>query len=312
MVNNVPILLITWRRIEAVQSILDALRPYAPVRIFIASDGPRENYLDDQERIQLTREAIEAAIDWPCSIERLYSDNNLGCSYGPVRAINWFFDNVEEGIILEDDCIPSSDFYPYCASLLDYYRHDTRVWCIGGVNFQGGIQRGEASYYFSRYNHCWGWASWRRCWEHFDLNLAQWNKFRDSGLISSLFSSRRERLYWTRIWQRTFDRSVPVSWWDYQWTFACMVNGGLTVLPNANLVTNVGFDQEATHSHHGITSGIGLQYQSLGLDKSPLIHPQFVLPDKLADLYTFRHHFKGTYPRRIYNKFAAWRRAIFS
>ena len=244
---NTPILLIAWRRPDTLRQVINAIRPLSPSRVFVACDGPNPNRLGEDEKVAATRAVIESDIDWHCHMERLYSDENQGCRLGVSRAITWFFDQVEEGIILEDDCVPHPDFFLYTTTLLDRYRNDTRVWCISGNNFQNGHWRGDGSYYFSRYNHCWGWASWRRCWSHYDAELTQWPELRNSHFLKTIFDDAFESQYWSEIWQKLFKRGHPDTW-DYQWSFTCFINGGLTALPNRNLVSNVGFGLDGTHT----------------------------------------------------------------
>lgn len=284
---EVPILLIAWRRPHTLRQVINAIRPIAPNRLFVACDGPCRDRPDQVEKVAATRAVIDSEIDWPCQIERLYSDANQGCSSGPIRAITWFFDHVNEGIILEDDCVPHPDFFPYCANLLERYRHDSRVWCISGNNFQNGDWRGDGSYYFSRYSHCWGWATWRKCWQHYDANLTKWPDLLASGLMESIFEDPIERQYWSEIFQRTFEKSVEITWWDYQWFFACITRSGLTALPNNNLVSNVGFGEDATHTTKIETPTVADQ----GL--SGCIPPTFLLRDLEADRYTYLNHFGG-------------------
>jgi hypothetical protein len=284
---DTPLLLIAWRRPHTLRQVIDAIRPVAPTRLYVACDGPNPERPGEAEKVAATRAVIEHEIDWPCQIERLYFDVNQGCSVGPIRAITWFFEQVEEGIILEDDCVPHPDFFPYCTTLLERYRHDTRVWCISGNNFQNGQWRGDGSYYFSRYTHCWGWASWRRCWQQYDAGLSQWPALRISGLLGTIFEDQLEPEYWSAIWQRTHEKGVPITWWDYQWMFACLANSGLTALPNRNLVSNVGFGPDGTH-----TTGVAdptVADQGLG----ELMHPSFVLRDGVADRFTFSSVFAG-------------------
>ena len=285
--SDTPLLLIAWRRPHTLRQVIDAIRPVAPTRLYVACDGPNPERPDEAEKVAATRQVIENEIDWPCRIERLYSDVNQGCSIGPIRAISWFFEQVEEGIILEDDCVPHPDFFPYCTTLLERYRHDTRVWCISGNNFQNGQWRGDGSYYFSRYNHCWGWASWRRCWQHYDADLSQWPALRDSGLMKTAFEDPVERKFWSRIWQRTHSKAVLITWWDYQWTFTCLANGGLTALPNVNLVSNVGFGEDASHTtRKSITPTIN---QGISICN----YPSFILRHSMADRYTFDSAYGG-------------------
>lgn len=288
---HTPLLLITWRRPHTLRQVIDAIRPLAPTRLFIACDGPNSERPGEAEKVAATRALIELEIDWPCQIDRLYSDVNQGCRLGVSRAITWFFKQVEEGIILEDDCVPHPDFFLYCSELLERYRNDTRVWCISGDNFQNGQWRGDGSYYFSRYNHCWGWASWRRCWQHYDSDLSQWPALRESGLLDTIFEMPLERNYWSTKWQRLLIEGRPDTW-DYQWTLTCLANSGLTALPNRNLVSNVGFGEDGTHT----TTVADPTVADQGLGK--LIHPRFVLRDCAADLYSFDRYFGGARMRR--------------
>ena len=272
-------LLIAWRRPQTLRQVIDAIRPVKPSRLFIACDGPSPDRSDEAEKVAATRAVIETEIDWPCQIERLYSEVNQGCRLGVSRAITWFFEQIEEGIILEDDCVPHLDFFPYCTTLLERYRHDTRVWCISGNNFQNGQWRGDGSYYFSRYNHCWGWASWRRCWQHYDSALKDWPTLRDSGLLGTIFEDPVERRYWVSIWQRLLETGKPDTW-DYQWTFTCLANSGLTALPNQNLVSNVGFGKDATHT---LRKENPTYAPEKGMGK--LNHPSFIIRECQADRF---------------------------
>lgn len=286
MSMDTPVLLIAWRRPHTLRQVIHAIRPVAPTRLYVACDGPNPNRPGEAERVAATRAVIEDEIGWPCKIERLYSDVNQGCRLGVSLAITWFFDQVEEGIILEDDCVPHPAFFPFCTTLLERYRNDMRVWCISGNNFQNGQWRGDGSYYFSRYNHCWGWASWRRCWQHYDANLSKWPALRDSGFLKTIFPDSAESKYWSRIWQRLIDTGIPNTW-DYQWTFTCLMNNGLTALPNRNLVHNVGFGAYASHTTgKSLAPSIGQ-----GVDPGPI--PSFGLRHVEADKYTFQNAYRG-------------------
>ena len=278
---NTPLLLIAWRRPHTLRQVIEAIRPVAPTRLFVACDGPNPECPGEAEKVADTRQVIEQEIDWPCQIKRLYSDVNQGCRLGVSRAITWFFEQVEEGIILEDDCVPHPDFFPYCTTLLERYRYDTRVWCISGNNFQNGQWRGDGSYYFSRYNHCWGWASWRRCWDHYDGELSLWPALYNSGLLNSIFEDPHEREWWSGIFQRLVDSGKPDSW-AYRWTFTCLANSGLTTLPNCNLVSNVGFGDDATHT---VGSPLNTDIGHEGL--RTILAPRFVIRDANADHYTY-------------------------
>lgn len=152
------VLFLVFNRPETTKTVFEAIRKAKPKRLYIAADGPRKHREGENEKVSSVRQIV-TYVDWPCDVKTLFRDENLGCKSAVSGAITWFFNHEEEGIILEDDCLPHPDFFPFCESLLKRYANDERIWVITGNNFQNGIQRGEASYYFSRYNHVWGWAS---------------------------------------------------------------------------------------------------------------------------------------------------------
>jgi hypothetical protein len=196
------------------------------------------------------------------------------------RAITWFFEQVEEGIILEDDCVPHPDFFPYCATLLERYRHDTRVWSITGRNDQKGRWIGAGSYYFSRYPHCWGWASWRHRWAYYDSSISLWHKAQEQSLLDNIFEDQEEIKLRTNIYNSLSFEGLPDTW-DYQWSFCCFINSGLTATPNRNVVANIGFGLDATHTTHSSSHAIDPK----GLPN--IIHPDFVVRDVTADRFMF-------------------------
>lgn len=286
-----PVLLLAWRRPDTTARVLAALRRVQPGRLFIACDGPRPDVATDAEACRSTRALIERSIDWPCQRQWLLRETNRGCRRGVSEAISWFFAQVEEGIVLEDDIIASPQFFSFCAELLQRYRDDRRVGVISGCNFQRQRPRDRASYYFSLYNHCWGWASWRRAWAVYDSELEGWPAFRDQGWLEDL-GGRRFARYWSGCLERV--RRGDCDTWDYIWTYSCWRQGLLTCLPAVNLVENLGFGHPlAAHTGSGI-SPLG----PLGDLELPLRHPLQVLADRRADLHTFRSQFQPPLARR--------------
>lgn len=254
------ILFLVFNRPEPTSRVFDAIREARPERLYVAADGARTYRAGETELCARVRE-IATRVDWPCELKTLFRDENLGCKAAVSGGINWFFENEEEGIILEDDCLPGQDFFPFCTQMLERYRDDERVCMVTGDNFQGGISRGEASYYFSRYTHIWGWATWRRAWQHYDLDMSYWPGFRKSKRWRSLFESSREKWYWTRVFDRSYHGRIDT--WDYAWLACNWYAGGLTVTPNCNLVENIGMGEDATHTRQS-DSTPSYPVQSLG------------------------------------------------
>jgi hypothetical protein len=288
---NTPLLLIAWRRPHTLRQVIDAIRPVEPTRLYVACDGPNPERPGEAEKVAASRSVIEHEIDWPCQIERLYSDVNQGCGLGVSRAITWFFEQVEEGIILEDDCIPHPSFFPYCTALLERYRFDTRVWCINGNSLQNGIWRGDGSYYFSSYPNVWGWASWRRCWMHYDFEINQWPVLRDIGLLAAI-QQADENKYISELWETS--RNKRIDSWCHQWLFTCISNGGLSVSPNHNLIQNIGFGPGASHTFEAPNT-------NSKLDKTidPENHPSFILRDVEADIYIIKQRTRILSPANV-------------
>lgn len=288
MAYSTPILLLVWKRPQHTKRVIDAMRLISPQRIFVACDGPVGDSEIEAIKVKATRDLIEKEIDWPCEVHYKYSDVNQGCRLGVSSAITWFFEYCDEGIILEDDCVPHPDFFNYCTILLEKYRLDSRVFSICGSNFQQGNVRGEASYYFSIHGDSWGWATWKRAWKHYNLSQQYWPLFRDSTALEDVFPIAVEREYWKLILDELFINKKPDSW-AYQWWLSCWMNGGLSAWPNVNLVTNSGFDSiDATHTTKKMDFS-DIPVSGLG----EINHPKFILPNRQADAYAFYHRRSG-------------------
>ncbi|MGB7325296.1 MAG: glycosyltransferase family 2 protein [Rubripirellula sp.] len=240
-----PILYIIFNRPDHTQRSFEQIRALAPAVLYVAADAPRQGREGESDRTSQAR-SITENIDWPCQVHRLYADENMGCGRRISSAITEVLKDHETVITLEDDCIVEPTFFPYCETLLDRYRDDQRIMAISGDNFQNGISRTDHSYYFSRYPHCWGWATWRRAWQHFDLNMTRWPEIRESNQLSHFCDGEQQIAYWQHMFDAVQDGRVGS--WAFPWTLACWLQNGLTVLPNQNLVSNIGFDRDATHT----------------------------------------------------------------
>ena len=241
-----PILFLTYNRPGLTRQVLAAIREAQPKRLFIAADGPKPGKTGDCEQCQAVRNVLRDGIDWDCEVNTLLRDENLGCKRAVSSAITWFFDHVAEGIILEDDTLPRQSFFRFCEELLDEYRNTPAILHISGDNFQQGRRRGSGSYYFSIYNHIWGWATWRRAWRLYDVEMKSFPDFKQNSKAHTIFSCSAERDYWLQMLQMAYNGQIDT--WDFQWTFAVWLNRGLCVLPNANLVSNIGFGDDATNT----------------------------------------------------------------
>ncbi len=283
---DTPILFLIFNRPEKTQLVFDEIKRAKPKKLYVAADGPRDHISNERELCSKTRDIV-SQIDWHCEVKTLFRDTNLGCKLAVSSAISWFFSDVEEGIILEDDCLPHPSFFNFCSTILDKYRHDTRVMMVTGVNFQPYSNTSPTySYYFSRYANIWGWATWRRAWQHYDANLKMWPEIKDGNWHYAFAENKEMAAHWEHILQEVYEGKIDT--WDYQWNFACKIQNGLSVVPHKNLVSNIGFDTDATHTSKAANSIFIKPLESM---QFPLQHPEFVLPDLEADKILVKSHF---------------------
>src|SRR5271165_5147387 len=232
---STPVALLIFNRPELTRQVFDAIAQARPPKLFVVADGPRPERATDAEKCGAARAIVER-IDWPCEVVKNYSEVNLGCGRRVSSGLDWLFSQVEEAIILEDDCLPALSFFPFCQALLERYRDDQRVFMIGGNNFQFGRLRTRYSYYFSRYPEIWGWASWKRAWKHFDPAMSSWPEFKADGYIKAVFENPREQEYWSEILEQCYQGKI--NSWAYIWCYTCWSQSALTILPDVNLVSN--------------------------------------------------------------------------
>jgi hypothetical protein len=278
---DAPVLLVIYKRPDLTRRALEAIAAAGPSRVFVAADGPRTS--SDAEACRATRAVIDE-FESRLNIVRDFAGQNLGCGIRVHTAITWAFTMTEDLIILEDDCLPNGSFFQFCNAMLDRYRADQRVMHISGDNFVGPLASGPHSYYFSKYTHAWGWATWRRAWRHFDWTMAGWPGLRHSGLVESWCADPYEQRYWTKIFD-SMHGGVP-DVWDYMWMFACWSQAGLSILPGRNLIRNDGWGADATHT----VSPIAMPpVQELEL----IAHPPHVVRNVTADAITFDRNFGG-------------------
>ena len=287
MSTRSPVLFLVFNRPDTTQRVFDAIRAAQPPRLYVAADGPRAARAGEAERCEAVRR-IATAVDWPCELVTLLRTENMGCKMAVSAAITWFFEHEPEGIILEDDCLPDPSFFGYCDALLERYRDDDRVMCVSGDNFIAPHWQPDHSYYFSRYAHIWGWASWARAWKHYEVDLnAESGESIEAVLARTFPAESSLRAHWYGV---LLDVAMGrIDTWDYQWTYALMRRGGLSCVPCSNLISNVGFGPGATHTIGPESRLAGLPIAGLNL---PMVHPSQVHRADKADTWIERGVFE--------------------
>lgn len=282
-----PIVFIIFNRPETTKAVFEAIAAAKPEKLLVIADGPR--HPDEAPQCEKAREVIRS-VNWTCEVIENVSSHNLGCGRRISTGLDWVFSLVNEAIVLEDDCIPAPSFFSFCENLLHRFRDDKRIMHINGNNFQFGVKRTDRSYYFSKYAHIWGWATWRRAWAHYDFRMQTWPEFKKTGMIDLVCDDPLECPYW----QSNFDdaQSGRIDTWDYQWMYTCWNQGSLCVTPASNLVSNIGFGASATHTQ-GKSPLAGLPIKDIW----EISHPSFVVRHRAADRFTFDEVFGGKYMR---------------
>lgn len=280
---STPVVFLIFNRPDTTARVFAEIARARPSRLFVIADGPRAHRSGEAEKCAQTRAIVEN-VDWDCAVTRDFSDVNLGCRRRVAGGLDNVFAQVERAIILEDDCLPDPSFFPFCEELLARYENDARVMHISGDNFQRG-RRTADSYYFSRYPHCWGWATWRRAWSRFDMEMAEWPSLRQNGWLSEMFGDRAAADIWTYMLDKAYDGRVDS--WATRWAYTCWRQGGLSILPDVNLISNIGFGDEATHTTEK-NSDANVPTEAMPF---PLRHPSQIARSEAADRFTQKTHY---------------------
>lgn len=296
--NDSPVLLLVFNRPDTTQKVFDSIRKASPKNFYIASDAPRSENIEDEKNCALVKEIVKQ-VDWDCETHYRFAEENQGCGLGVYNAISWAFENEDRLIILEDDCVPALPFFKYCNELLERYKNDTRIWIISGNQYSEEAVKTPHSYFFSRYGHGWGWATWKRSWAAMDMSLSKYPLIIEQDLYRSAFRTNKEADFFQKKVDKMYhDKSLKPHTWDFQFGFTITSNGGLSIVPRKNLVTNIGY--WGTHSESKN------QFHDRPVDENFTIssHPDFILCDVNYDAWHFKHHWNKKVPllKRIIRK----------
>jgi hypothetical protein len=291
-----PVAFLIFNRPDTTQQVFNTIRQAKPQQLLVVADGPRVDFSDEAEKCTETRSIVEQ-IDWDCKVYRNYSDINLGCKQRVASGLDWVFEQVEEAIILEDDCLPHPTFFRFCDELLQLYRNNSRIMNILGSNFVLNQKQKSKSYYFSRYTNAWGWATWRRAWQFYDIDMKQWPMIQERALFDEFLGNKQAIKYWTKIFHAVYNNQIDT--WDYQWTMACWLQNGLSIFPSTNLISNIGFSSQATH-----TTEKNCKFDSMPIQPMlfPMQHPDCIIRSEDLDDFIERNLFSQTIPKRAIAK----------
>jgi len=242
---NTAVLFLVFNRFELTAKVFKTIQKARPPRLYIASDGFRENVVGEKENVDHIRKFLMENINWDCEVFTLFRKKNLGCKYAVSEAIDWFFKNEEMGIILEDDCLPIQSFFWYCEELLNKYKNSEDIFFISGTGELQLVNEINSDYDFSKYCFVWGWASWRRVWRHYDVDILDWEENKKN-IIFNVSDNIQTQRYWERAFQKVYESKIDT--WDYQLSYLILKNYGKCIIPKFNLVSNIGFGEGATHT----------------------------------------------------------------
>jgi len=288
-----PVAFIIFNRPDTTERVFAEIAKAKPTKLLVIADGARANKEGDVEKVAATRVIINR-VDWDCEVLTNFSDINLGCDSRVSSGLDWVFKHVEEAIILEDDCLPHPTFFRFCEEMLTRYRDDARIGMISGDNFQFGLRLTDESYYFSNISNTWGWASWRTRWQNdYDTTMKNWTGLINKGRLADLFRTQDEQDFFTNIFEKTYKgKIIP---WDYKWFFGIRVNGRIAVMPNVNLISNIGFGEDATHTK-GVSVLANMELQEMVF---PLKHPEGMFASSVLDNRYFENFIATSLYRRI-------------
>lgn len=285
MTYNTPILFLVFNRPKQTEKVFNKIKSIKPKKLYISADGPRKNNSSDTTNCNKVKEII-SKIDWDCKVKTLYRKENLGCRKAVSSGITWFFKNEDMGVILEDDCLPNDCFFDFCEKLLIKYKNNKKIMHISGNTFISDEIRNKyvlADYFFSKYPHIWGWATWRRAWELYDSDMINFSK-KNKLIISRNNNRFLDRVYWGNIFNLTYKNKI--NSWGYVWQYSIWKNNCLSIQPKYNLVKNVGFGDDSTHTKREMFQDVN----SFKLET----HPIRIKKNKIVDDYISKKNYNIT------------------
>jgi len=296
-----PVVLIIFNRPERTTEVFAEIRAAQPLELFVIADGPRSNVASDVVKCAAARATIER-VDWPCRITRCYSDCNIGLRKNVSEGLDWVFSQTERAIVLEDDCLPDASFFLFCEELLERFSQDRQVAAIGGTNLDPAktAPGGGESYYFSRFCHVWGWATWRRAWQLCDHEMKEWPRLRRTNWLREIWLTATAENFWRRHFDDAYARKRDgLSTWDIPWFFSWWRHDLITIVPRNNLVRNIGFGPDAAHTK---SQTCAAQLPTTPM-QFPLHHPEKKVVNVTADHHIQENFFEGITPwQRLYWK----------
>lgn len=292
---STPISLFIFKRPETTKKVFKAIRFLKPSKLLVVADGPRASRLGEAEKCIAAREIIDE-VDWECEVFKNYSETNLGCARRVSSGLDWVFSIVEETIILEDDCVPHHTFFRYCDELLEHYRNDERIMSVCGLSVPPSFRRDHSSYCFSRYQRCWGWATWKRAWQYYDHEMKLWPQVIEDDLLSEFLPDRQTVNFWHKKFWEVYRNEIDS--WAYRWMFSCWLQSGLSILPDVNLISNIGTTSEATNT---VNDSFAAQLSAHEMS-FPLRHPTYMVRDSQADRFIQRTRHSAGLAYRVENK----------
>jgi hypothetical protein len=294
-----PVAFIIFNRPDTTAKVFEAIREAKPSKLFVIADGPRADKPGEAEKCAATRAIIEQ-VDWKCEVIKNYSDVNLGCGIRPATGITWVFEQVEEAIFLEDDCLPHPSFFTFCEQMLNRYKDDERIMMISGTNFLEEWKFNIQDYHFSYYGGIWGWASWKRAWKYYDHEIKLWGRKEIRDRICDVLSSDKQFKARAKIFWITYQNSSCLNAWDYQWSFARLAQSGLSVVPARNLISNIGFGENSTHTKSKNSKIAELKLLDL---KYPIKMNDFTAVDQNYDRKFFKKVIENNLLAKLKKKF---------
>lgn len=270
-VFKTPVLFLVFNRLDTTKKVFNKIRDAKPPRLYISSDGAREQKQNENEKVVEIRKFLIENIDWNCEVKTLFNETNLGCKLAVSNAINWFFKNEEQGIILEDDCLPNTSFFIYCQNLLEKYKNDKNVFLISGDGRVSSKVSISNDYCFTKYPMIWGWASWSRVWEKYDVNISNW-KDNNHSFLNDLITNKKTKLFWVNIFNKLYNNQIDT--WDFQFVYLLLQNKANCIVPKYNLISNIGFGQNATHTSDKWSENSNISSNELTFPLKHIIYPK--------------------------------------